>query len=94
MKQPKFNNLKIEKKGTLSVRKAIAKSKSIKITINIENESLATIKQIATESGVPYQRLINKLLKEAVDKRSENTNRLDKIENELIKIKQKLKSVV
>jgi len=93
MKQPKLSNLKIDEKGTKALRKVMARSKSIKITINVENDSLTAIKEMASDTGVPYQRLLNQLLKEAIKKRSQNENRLDKLEKELSKINQKLKSV-
>ena len=93
MKQPKLSDLKIDKTGTKALRKAMASSKSVKITINIENDSLTAIKDLASETGIPYQRLLNQLLKEALDKKVQNNDRLDKMEKELSQIKQKLKSV-
>lgn len=94
MKQPKLNNLTIDRKGTKQLREEVRKVKKIKITINIEQDSLETLRSMATKTGAPYQVLLNKLLKEGLNNHSTpgtaNTARLDKLEKEVEKLKRKL----
>lgn len=88
MKQPK--KLKIDKTETAKIRKKIAKKNSIKITINIDSKNLEEIKTIAQESGIPYQRLINRFLEQSLSEQKSTESRLDKIERELRNLKNKV----
>jgi predicted DNA binding CopG/RHH family protein len=90
MKQPKLNDLKIDVRGTKAMRKLMAKAKKIKITINIDSDLLGEIRTMAAKSGIPYQSLLNRVLKEAVMERKSDESRLDRIEREIEKIKKKL----
>ena len=45
---------------------------------------------MSSETGAPYQRLLNQILKEGLSKRSEAESRLDRIEKELKRIKRKI----
>ena len=65
----------------------MAKKKSIKITINIDADSLLTLKGIARDTGVPYQRLLNRLLKQGLKTRETIETRLNRLEQELKKMK-------
>jgi predicted DNA binding CopG/RHH family protein len=87
MKQPKLNSLQIDKVGTEELRAELAKKKSIKITINIDADSLLTLKGIARDTGVPYQRLLNRLLKQGLKTRDTIETRLNRLEQELKKMK-------
>jgi predicted DNA binding CopG/RHH family protein len=87
MKQPKLSNLQIDKVGTAELRAEMAKKKSIKITINIDADSLFTLKGIARDTGVPYQRLLNRLLKQGLKTRDTIETRLNRLEQELKKMK-------
>jgi predicted DNA binding CopG/RHH family protein len=87
MKQPKLNSLQIDKVGTEKLRAELAKKKSIKITINIDADSLLTLKGIARDTGVPYQRLLNRLLKQGLKTRDTIETRLNRLEQELKKMK-------
>jgi predicted DNA binding CopG/RHH family protein len=87
MKQPKLSNLQIDKVGTAELRAEMAKKKSIKITINIDADSLLTLKGIARDTGVPYQRLLNRLLKQGLKTRDTIETRLNRLEQELKKMK-------
>ena len=64
MKQPKLNDLVIDRKATQSIRSAMAKAKKIKITINIDEDSLGILRDMANQTGVPYQKLLNQILKD------------------------------
>lgn len=90
MKQPKTSSLKIDVTETKKIREQMAKKKSIKITINIDVATLEKLRQISEETGVPYQRLLNKLLQESLNKSDDTISRLDKLENEVKKLKRKL----
>ena len=89
MRQPRLSNLQIDRVGTEKIRAEMAKKKSIKITINIDAESLLVLKGMARETGVPYQRLLNRLLKNGLKKRDTFETRLDRLEQELKRMKRK-----
>ena len=90
MKQPKLNELVIDRKGTKEIRSKMNKAKKVKITINVDQESLAMLKSLAEDTGAPYQKLLNQVLKEGLDKRASSESRLDRIEREVEKLKKKL----
>jgi predicted DNA binding CopG/RHH family protein len=90
MRQPKLSDLKIDTAGTEKIREELARKKSIKITINIDAESLFTLKEIARDTGIPYQRLLNTLLKDSLKQKETTESRLDRLEQELKKMKRKL----
>jgi len=87
MKPPKLSSLRIDKVGTAELRAEMAKKKSIKITINIDADSLLTLKGIARDTGIPYQRLLNRLLKQGLKTRDTIETRLNRLEQELKKMK-------
>ena len=90
MRKPKLKNLRIDGTETKRIRSGMARQKSIKITININAETLAKLRAIADESGVPYQRLINRTLSEGLTGKAAAESRLKHIEKELKAIKRKL----
>ena len=90
MKQPKLNNLTIDKPGTKKIRDLALKSKKIKITINIDQKSLETLKNMAHTSGASYQKILNEILKIGLEKQNDAETRLQKIEMEIAKLKKKM----
>jgi predicted DNA binding CopG/RHH family protein len=90
MKQPKLNNLVIDRKGTNRMRAKMAKTKKVKITINVDEDSLESLKDMALETGVPYQKLLNRVLREGLSQRGSSESRLERIEKELEKLKKKV----
>ncbi len=90
MKQPKFSHLKVDTKGTKAIRKMMAKSKKVKITINVDEDLLHELRRMAESMGTPYQTLLNKVLKDAVLSKIEDGSRLDRLERELERLKKKL----
>jgi hypothetical protein len=68
----------------------MARRASVKITINVDVDSLAKLKELSADSGVPYQRLLNSILKERLSKADTVHSRLDRIEKELVRIKKTL----
>ena len=90
MRKPKLKNLEIDIPGTKQIRSAMANQKSVKITINIDAATLSQFKAMADESGVPYQRLINKTLGESLVTEAVAQSRLEKIEKELKALRKKI----
>ncbi|MBI3604955.1 MAG: BrnA antitoxin family protein [Nitrospirae bacterium] len=90
MKQPKLSDLVLDEKGTREIRKKMGKSRKIKITINIDQDSLDELREIAGKTGAPYQKLLNQVLRDGLKKRLESESRLDRIERELSKLKKKV----
>lgn len=90
MKQPKLADLKYNEAGTQRIRDAIKKTTKIKVTINIDEESLIALKKKASKSGASYQKLLNSILREGLSHHSDTDSRLERIEKELEKIKRKI----
>jgi predicted DNA binding CopG/RHH family protein len=90
MREPKLRNLKVDVAETAKIRRSLKKQKSVKITINLDADSLNTLKKEASASGVPYQRLLNRLLKESLTSKRDTESRIDRIERELREVKKRL----
>lgn len=90
MKQPRLSNVKIDESGTKLIRRKMAGSKPIKITINIDGDTLATLRAKSAETGIPYQRLLNRLLTKALRNEQESKSRLDRLEQEVAKLKRRI----
>lgn len=90
MKQPKLNDVKIDRKGTEALRKMMSKAKKIKITINVDEDLLTELRLMAKETGVPYQSLLNRVLKDAVMVKKDEGSRLDRLEREVERLKKKI----
>jgi hypothetical protein len=82
--------MKVDTAGTRRLRAEMAGRGSVKITINVDAGSLAKLKERSAESGVPYQRLLNSILKERLVKADTLRSRLDRIEKELARVKKTL----
>lgn len=91
MKKPNLKNLEVNKTKTKQIRSSMTRNKSVKITINIEAETLSKLKALAEESGVPYQRLLNRTLAEGLAAKSSSLeSRISNVEKELKTIKKKI----
>ena len=90
MREPKLKNLKVDIAETAKVRRGLKKQKSVKITINLDASSLEAVKREASSSGIPYQRLLNRLLKESLASNRATESRIDRIERELREVKKRL----
>lgn len=90
MKQPNMNKLVLDKKGTERMRKQAKISDKVKITINIDQDSLESLKSLALKSGASYQKLLNQILKEGLSKKASTETRLDRLEKEIEKLRKKL----
>lgn len=62
---------------------------SVKITINIDADSLSTLRRMAEKTGVPYQRLLNSLLRKSLSDERDSQTRLERLEKEVEKLKKK-----
>lgn len=90
MKEPRIKNLKEDVLETAKIRRSLKKQKRVKITINLDADSLEALKKEALASGVPYQRLLNKLLKQSLANKRAAESRIDRLERELREIKRRL----
>ncbi len=82
-------SLKQDSAETRRVRRAAAGSKAVKITINIDADTLAQLKQEASATGVPYQRMINRRLREHAQGAEFAEVRLARLEREIARMKRK-----
>lgn len=90
MRKPSIKNLRVDAKETRQIRSALARRKSVKITINIDSGSLTELRRLSTESGVPYQRLLNQVLREGLAGRTKTESRLARLERELEQVKKQV----
>lgn len=90
MKQPKMNDLVIDRKGTKHIRAQAAKTEKVKITINIDQDSLEALRKMAGSTGASYQKLLNQILKEGLVEHTTSESRLARVEKELEKLKRKM----
>lgn len=90
MKQPKLSELVLNVTGTKKIRDLAAKSQKIKITINIDKDSLDSLKEMAQKSGGSYQKILNEIVKSGLENRHDSESRLQKLEKEVAKIKKKI----
>ena len=90
MKEPKLTDLKVDEKATRRIRHKMAKAKSVKITININRENLEILRVKSAETGIPYQRLLNRFLQKAIQADVETESRLGRLEKEIDRLKRKI----
>ena len=90
MKQPKLSELVLNVAGTKKIRDLAAKSQKIKITINIDKDSLDSLKEMALKTGGSYQKILNEIVKNGLEKRHDSESRLQKLEKEVARIKKKI----
>lgn len=89
MKQPKLHNLKIDMVGTRRIRERM-RSQKVKITINVDSDTLSAVRELAEKGGMPYQTLLNRLLRETVILKKSEESRLARLEREVNRIKKEL----
>ena len=90
MRKPRISDVRVDTAGMHRLRAEMAGRASVKITINVDADSLAKLKELSADSGVPYQRLLNSILKERLSKADTVHLRLDRIEKELARVKKTL----
>lgn len=87
MREPKLGQLKVDEAGTARFLAALAGRKTVKITINLDTQSLRVLKEASRQTGVPYHGLVGRVVKDAVARRVTTEARLDRLERELKKMK-------
>jgi predicted DNA binding CopG/RHH family protein len=87
LKEPRLSDLVIDHKGTQQIRRKMTAARSVKITINIDKDSLDILRAKAAETGMPYQRLLNQILNRALQNDTQTKSRLDRLEKEITKLK-------
>ena len=90
MKQPKISDLVIDRAGTRAVRAQLKRAKTIKITINIDQGSLALLQRGPRRTRVSYQHLLNQVLIAGISQKPQAESRLDRLERELKKLKRRI----
>ena len=90
MREPRLSDVKIDEAGTRRLRSRLAKAKRIKITINIDEASVDILKTMSGSTGVPYQTLLNQILREGLGQKKVAETRLDHLEKEVEKLNRKL----
>lgn len=90
MRKPGMRDLKLDHAGTRAIRAEMARRGTVKITINVDTDSLGKLKELSAESGVPYQRLLNGILRDRLANANTLESRLDRIEKELARVKRQL----
>ncbi len=90
MREPRLRDLEIDERGTRRIHRRMASAKSVKITINIDAKNLAVLRTNAAKTGIPYQRLLNRLLANALRSEAKSESRLDRLEKEVTKLKKQL----
>ena len=90
MKRKTKSKLAIDWAGTKEIRDSMASKKFVKITVNVDAKSLSALKNESEKSGVPYQRILNALLKDGIEAKKHTDSRLDKLEKEVEMVKRKL----
>ena len=70
----------------------MAQVKKTKINVNVDEDLLSALKLRSDESGVPYQVLLNKLLRASITDQlqGDEAARLDRLEKDVATLKRKL----
>ena len=90
MRKSGSSHVRVDAAGLPRRRAVVAGRKSVKMTINVDADSLAKLKVLSAESGVPYQRLLNSILRDRLATAETVHSRLDRIEKELAWVKKTL----
>jgi predicted DNA binding CopG/RHH family protein len=90
MKEPRLSDLVLDKEGTRQIRRRMAPTASVKITINIDGNSLAILRSKSAATGIPYQRLLNQILAQGLETSRRSESRLERLEKEVAKLKKRI----
>ena len=86
----RYQPLSVDTGCTNRLRAEMAGRRSVRITIYVDADSLRKLKALSAESGVPYQRLRIRILKEHLGTADTLAARVDRIERELARLKRTL----
>ena len=87
MQHPNLSRLRIDRVATNKIRTALSKKNRVTITVNLDSDSLKALKTRSRNTGIPYQRLLNTMLTTNVTQQESIQSRLNRLEQELRKIK-------
>lgn len=87
MREPSLRHLTIDEAATARLRAALARKKTVTVTINVDVKSVRALQQASRQTGVPYQALIGRVLKETTRRRATTESRLDRLEREVKRMK-------
>ena len=87
MKHPNLSHLRIDRVATNKIRTALSKKNRVTITVNLDSDSLKALKTLSRNTGIPYQRLLNTMLATNATQQESIQSRLNRLEQELRKIK-------
>ena len=87
MREPRLSHLKIDEKATAKIRRGLARHRDVTITIHVDTKGLHALKEISRRTGVPYRGLVTRVLQEGVKGRVSAEARLDRLEQELKKVR-------
>jgi len=90
MKKPNIKNLKVDMEQTMKIRRMMAKTKKIKITLCLDEDSVEKLRRMAAEKGSKYQTLLNHILRLYLTNDVTLEVRVTRLEEELKKIKSRL----
>ena len=90
MKQPNLRHLRIDRVATRKIHAALSKKKRVTITVHLDTDSLKALKTLSSKTGIPYQRPFNTLLTANATRQETTQSRLDRLEQELHKIKRRV----
>ena len=87
MREPKVDHLKVDETGTAKLRAAFGRQKAVRITINIDAKSFRGLRRAARATGLPYETLLGRLLKNGQHRRATVESRLSRLEQEVKRMK-------
>lgn len=90
MKQPNLRHLRIDRVATKKIHAALSKKKRATITVYLDTDSLKALKTLSSKTRIPYQRLLNTLLAASAAREETTQSRLNRLEQELHKIKRRV----
>lgn len=87
MREPKLDDLTVDEAASVQLRAALAREKSVKLTIMIDTKGLHALKEASRRTGVPYQALVSRALKTGLTRQVTTESRLDRLEREVKRMK-------
>lgn len=88
MKQPNVNSVIIDRAGTKTLRAKLKKTKNVKITINVDADSIGAISKHRGKNWPAYYRITGRILNTKFDDNA--VARLERVERELKKLKRQI----
>ena len=87
MREPRLDDLTVDEAASVQLRTALAREKSVKLTIMIDTKSLHVLRKASQRTGVPYQALVSRVLKKGLTRQVNTESQLDRLEREVKRMK-------